>query len=349
MKDAGHRTCVEIALNHETSDRTPVNNFALATAAFSAGVSVDYARWHPEISAQTAIDFSMKTYSDFVKPVVDSQIPFADMGMDVKFPENDYGSVKSHCVETADDVDNIAYFDPSIASECPKFHGAIIGALEETAKRLEEDLHILGLSWGPISVAGYLMGAENLLMSILFDPDLAKKVIQSTTNFVSEMQTEMIKAGASIMWMADPTSSQDLLSPDMFNEFSLPEIAGVISNVNKEYSDVPSFLHVCGNSLDIMKDVPEAGVDCFSFDHAVDIAKAKVNAGNKMSLMGNIDPVRYMLQSNPEAIREECYRLIDVAGRDGGYILAPGCETPITAPDANVIAMGLAGREFWNQ
>ena len=33
MKDAGHRQTIEAALNMEKTDRTPVNNFALVTAA----------------------------------------------------------------------------------------------------------------------------------------------------------------------------------------------------------------------------------------------------------------------------------------------------------------------------
>ena len=34
---------------------------------------------------------------------------------------------------------------------------------------------------------------------------------------------------------------------------------------------------------------------------------------------------------------------------DGGFILAPGCETPISSPDANVIAMGEAGTDYWSR
>ncbi|MBR6037498.1 MAG: hypothetical protein IKP53_01870 [Candidatus Methanomethylophilaceae archaeon] len=68
MKDAGHRACVEAALENETGDRIPVNNFALATSAHSAGYKVDAARWDPKISAKVAVDYSMKTLSDFVKP-----------------------------------------------------------------------------------------------------------------------------------------------------------------------------------------------------------------------------------------------------------------------------------------
>ena len=55
MKDAGHRSCIEAALNHERGERIPVNNFALATAARSCGVDLDVARWDPKLSAKVAV------------------------------------------------------------------------------------------------------------------------------------------------------------------------------------------------------------------------------------------------------------------------------------------------------
>lgn len=121
MKNAGHREAVQAALEFDSCGRTPVNNFAVVTAARYAGVTVDKARWDPAISAKVAVDYSLKTESDFVKPVLDSQIPLQDMGMNVKFPEDDYGSVPGHIVETPEDVDKLHVFDPDNASECPGF------------------------------------------------------------------------------------------------------------------------------------------------------------------------------------------------------------------------------------
>lgn len=348
MKDAGHRECVESALRHERSERTPVNNFALVTAARSAGIKVDDARWHPKVSAKVSIDYSMKTFSDFVKPVLDSQIPFADLGMNVRFPEDDYGSVREHPVKEMEDIDDLAFFDPNVAKECPKFTQVIVESLQETSRMLEEDLHICGLSWGPITTAGYLMGAEDMLMMTMMEPDMVRRLVRKVTPFVSEMQNKMVESGATVMWMADPTSSEDIMSPDMFREYSCQALKDVIADV-KDKQHVPAFLHICGNTLDTMMMLPEIGVDCFSFDHAVDIEKAKKKAGNRMALMGNIDPIRMIMSGTPEEITSECYRLIDIAGRDGGYIMAPGCETPQASPDENVIAMGKSCIDYWKK
>lgn len=349
MKDAGHRACIEATLAHERTGRTPVNNFAVVTAARSAGLKVDEARWHPEISAKVSVDYALRTHSDFVKPVIDSQVIFADMGMEVRFPEDDYGSVRKPLVTTPEDIDELAFFDPSVAKECPKFTTSVVEALAKTSEILPEDLNICGLSWGPISTAGYIMGAENMILNCLMEPDLVKSLLKKVTPFVAETENTLIDAGATLMWMADPTSSEDLLSPDMFNEFSHDHIGEVIRQVKGVHKNVKAYVHICGNTLRTMEMLPDIGVDCFSLDHAVDIAQAKRKAGKRMTIMGNIDPVAYLMQGTPEAITDECYRMIDSAGQEGGYIIAPGCETPISSPDENVIAMCRAGTDYWKK
>lgn len=345
MEDKGHRSAVEAALRFEKGERVPVNNFALVTAARSAGIKVKDARYTPSISARVSVDYSLKTLSDFVKPVVDSQMVFADLGMNVVFPDDDYGSVKSTLV-TEDNVDDLAFFDPKNASECPHFTDCIIKSLEETVRILPEDLEICGLSWGPISTAGYLMGTENMLMSLMMGDGIAEKVVKACTGFVTDQQLAMADAGASVMWMADPTASGDILSPDMF-PLPVGTIKDVVASFRKAY-DSPAFIHICGDSSKLIPLIAETGADCLSFDHAVDPALAREAAGRRLALMGNIDPIKYIMQSNPAEIKKQCKGIIDACGSESGFILAPGCESPISSPDENVRAMGEAGRDYFS-
>ena len=193
------------------------------------------------------------------------------------------------------------------------------------------------------------MGVENMIMNTFMEPDLVKSMSAKVTPLVSSIQRRMVDAGATVMWMADPTSSEDLISPDMFAEYSAGAIKQVIGDMKAENSDIPAFIHICGNTLNTMTQLPATGADCLSFDHAVDPAAAKKKAGRDLALMGNIDPVHEMMSGTPESIREERYRILDQAGQDGGCILAPGCETPISSPDENVLALGRAGREYWTR
>ena len=158
--------------------------------------------------------------------------------------------------------------------------------------------------------------------------------------------SKCIDCGATVMWMSDPTASQDLISPDEYRRFELGPVAEVIRRV-KDFADVPVMIHMCGETTDTMRLLPDIGVDCFSCDTAVDLAVAKANIGDRMALMGNVAPVNTLMQGTPEDVRRESYECIEKAGLDGGFILSSGCEIPRDTPDENTIAMGLAGSGFW--
>lgn len=265
------------------------------------------------------------------------------MGMQVSFPDDDYGRVEKPLVSSAEDIDGLAFFDPSRRSECPKFTRCITEALEETRKILPEDLEICGLSWGPISTAGYIMGVEEMIMDILLDGGLAPKLVKKCAGFVAEQQKAMHEAGATVMWMADPTASGDILSPDMY-AMPMDAVKDVVSYYKRECGGA-AYVHICGDTTKLIPLVAGTGADCMSFDHAVDPAAARRAAGRRIALMGNIDPVKYIMQGDPDTVKRVCSGIIDVCGSESGFILAPGCETPISSPDANVRAMGEAGRD----
>jgi hypothetical protein len=64
---------------------------------------------------------------------------------------------------------------------------------------------------------------------------------------------------------------------------------------------------------------------------STDIAKAKEILGKHMSLGGNIPPL--LLQNGtPDQIKEHVKNLIDVVGKDGGYLMAPRSSMDMTDP-----------------
>jgi len=53
------------------------------------------------------------------------------------------------------------------------------------------------------------------------------------------------------------------------------------------------------------------------------MAKAKEILGKTACLVGNV-PLSLLNTGTPEEVRDYCRKLIDVAGKDGGFILASG-------------------------
>ena len=62
--------------------------------------------------------------------------------------------------------------------------------------------------------------------------------------------------------------------------------------------------------------------------------------------MGNVDPSGVMALGTPDQVLAECRRAIEVLGKNGRFILSPGCTLPATTPPENVEAMMEAARTF---
>lgn len=347
-RETGHRAIVDAAFRFERTERTPVNNFSNIVAAHSAGHVFKDIRRNARASAESSLRYARLTHSDFVKPVIDSQALFIDLGVKVVEADDSYGRIGTPLARTPEDVDDLAVYDPFAAEECPEFTNSYVANLEGLVRGMEEDYHVCGFSWGPLTMAGYIRGADQLLMDMFLEPDLAKRMISKVTRFTADIQRRCVSCGASVMWMSDPTASEDMIGIDEYREFELGPVAEVIHRVKAE-DDVPIMLHMCGETTHTMTLLPDIGVDCFSCDTAVDLAAARANIGDRMALMGNVAPVGTLMQGTPEQVTRESYGCIDKAGRDGGFILSSGCEIPRDTPDANAAAIGMAGVTYWRR
>jgi uroporphyrinogen decarboxylase len=137
-------------------------------------------------------------------------------------------------------------------------------------------------------------------------------------------------------------SSPNLISPDAFERFSLPYIREVIREAEGR---IPFILHICGNTTRIIDGMVATGARYLELDSTVDLGQVRKRHGNSVGIKGNVSPM-LLLSGSSEAVRDRCRKAIEVAGRDGGYILGSGCEVPKNTPHRNLDAMAKASEEY---
>lgn len=353
MRDAGHRDIIDATLKFERTDRTPVNNFANIAAVRSAGRIIRDARFDPKVSSECTMRYAKITHSDFIKPCLDTNVLFLDLKrpreVPLKVPDDNYIRITDSIITSPEDVDSLEMYDPFDPRECPNFTKGFVDNLKALSDNIEEDWHICGFCWAPLSFAGFLMGAESMMMSIMLEPEYVDGLISKTAEMSRALQRRCIDAGATIMWMADPTAGEDLIDSETYRKYELSRVAHVIRGVKDIDKDVPIFLHMCGYTVNDIKLLPDIGVQCFSCDTKTDLADARRSAGRRMAIMGNVSTIESILGGNPERVKRDVYEGIRKAGIDGGYIISPGCEVPRDSPDENVIMMGQAGIDYWKE
>jgi uroporphyrinogen decarboxylase len=130
-----------------------------------------------------------------------------------------------------------------------------------------------------------------------------------------------------------------IMGPERWREFVKPRVRQMYAAVKSRGRKV--FIHSCGKVDELFPDLIECGVDVFNpfQPEVIDVFAAKARYGAQLSFFGGISTQRLLPYGTPAEVRDGVRRLLEVVGRDGGYIAAPAHAIPADARPENVVAM----------
>lgn len=140
-------------------------------------------------------------------------------------------------------------------------------------------------------------------------------------------------------------TSNDFISPKQFAQYAFPSLRMIVDGLVKQR--ITPFLHCDGNgdrNLDLLHELPKGKV-VLQFDGRTDIFRAKAIIGNHCCIFGDV-PATMLAFGGKEEVTEYCKKLIKEAGKDGGFILAAGCEVAPNARPENLKAMIDSVKQF---
>ncbi len=155
--------------------------------------------------------------------------------------------------------------------------------------------------------------------------------------------TALVRAGADVIAVSDPTSSGDVISPKQWLEIGHRYAKELVRHIKKAGARV--YLHICGDTNDRLDTFATLDIDGVSLDEKVDLERARRTLGDRMCIIGNVGTTN-MLVSGPEEIAEESRMCIEKAGREGSFILCTGCGISKDCPPENIAAMTKAAAEY---
>ena len=127
------------------------------------------------------------------------------------------------------------------------------------------------------------------------------------------------------------------MSPKQFNTFFWPTLKKVIlALIGQNIVPILLWEGDCTSRLETIADIPK-GKAIYWFERT-DMRRAKEVLGGQVCIMG-LMPSSILCTGSPQEVRDYCKRLIDVVGKDGGYILNGDIGIPDEAKPENVKAM----------
>lgn len=152
-------------------------------------------------------------------------------------------------------------------------------------KQLKNDeIPVIGNITGPISTASSVIDPLDFFKAVLKSPDITTEFLDYITDELIEYAREMIKAGADVIAMSDPSATGEILGKKNFEKIAIPLYQRIIDAVHS--LNVPIIIHICGNAKNIVESLNSLEVNALSFDAFVSVKYVKERI--KTKVMGNV-------------------------------------------------------------
>lgn len=253
-------------------------------------------------------------------------------GAGIKYREIGAPDLTEHFVHTEEDIDKL---DMELVLKHPVIKN-VLDATLRVKDRIGKKYLVTMTCWGPFTLAARFVGEEAFMKYTFKKPAFVEKMTNFCADLLIKLYEPLVQGGMECLSIADPTASGDLINPKQMDKFAVPPL--------KKMSDwakskgVHTILHICGNTSDRLELFLKTGCSVIFFDQKVDIAKAYETLHGKMCFGGNIAPVHVLLEKTPAEVAQASRTVIEIAGKDGGFVLVPGCDIPPTVPYDNIRA-----------
>jgi len=327
-------------MNLEVPDRVPVHSTMMNRVASEIGAKISEVVLDGKLAAKAMIHSHYKFGYDDIWPCFDFAHGVESMGGGAHIPDDAVVSATPAPQDVIDNIKDVDMPNPWKDGRMPEMLKSVFLAAMEMGKTVP----VISMVVAPFTFAGNLRGVENFMMDLALNPDLAHEIIKVSTEATTIIGEAQVDVGGEFVSNGDPTASGDLISRNIYKEFAVKPTRKV-TDFFKDYSGNPPLLHICGDTTDRLDLVKEAAI-CFSFDTKDDVAVVKREIGDKMCIMGNVNPATTLYMGKPDDVMEEAYTCIKNGAENGGYMLAAGCEMAPHTPDENIFALVRAAKTY---
>ena len=179
----------------------------------------------------------------------------------------------------------------------------------------------------------FIRGLENTWMDIYLASDKLGRLIDTLVAMNLYAIERYTRSGADGYLFADDWGLQDrlMISPKAWREIWKPRYARVYRAAHE--AGLLTFLHSCGNIVDILDDLIEIGLDVIQMDQQENMGLAILGErfGGRITFWCPVDIQNTMVNGSLDDIREYCRRMVNCLGRPNGGFIPKWYPDPVGA------------------
>lgn len=356
MKNAAltHRERVRLALDHETTDRIPI-------ALVCSGINAPAHRALEEYLARER----QTTVAEYLHPLLDIKgiappyrgpAPAAGTDMwgvhrsPVSYGADCYHEIDVYPLGRARTVADVA----AHAWPSPDWfdYDAVPGLV--AALQAEGEYCLMLANANLFECTWYMRGFEQAFIDLVEQPDLFHAIISRVTEFfVDHLDRTLAAAPGAIdlVFTADDIGGQNglLMSLPMWEQHLKPYHERINEVIHSHGARV--IYHSDGSVAEAIPGLMDMGVDvlqALQFDAAGnDPGTFKRLYGDRLCFQGGVSVQHTLPFGTADEVVAEVRHLIEVLGRNGGYILGPSHAVQAGTPPENIVALFDTAREYY--
>jgi uroporphyrinogen decarboxylase len=199
----------------------------------------------------------------------------------------------------------------------------------------------LGVALSLFERAWALRGMEALMIDMLDEPSFVDDLLDR----IVEHNLSVMRAVAHLpwdgVWIGDDWGQQRglLTGRALWRRFILPRARRMYEFARRQGWIV--IIHSCGDIVELLPDLIEAGVQVFNpfQPEVMDLAAVKREYGRDLAFLGGMSVQRTLPFGTPDEVRSQSRWLLDQIGDGSGFIFSPSHMLTNDVPVTNVLAM----------
>lgn len=275
---------------------------------------------------------------DGIPVIFDLQVEAEALGCELKWRDDNPPAVVTHPLQQGVSLDSMHVPGPDEAR---------IPVAIEAAKRLKQahpDIALYGLVTGPFTLALHLLGTD-IFTKMMMEPEEIHTIMSFAEQVTARMSSYYIEAGCDVIAVVDPMTSQ--IDPASFEMFVSEPATRLFQGIRDQKAWGSFF--VCGQAQQNIEVMCKCKPDNVSIDENIPLDYVKDTAlKHDISFGGNLKLTVVLLMGTPEDCQTHAIECMDIAG-DKGFILAPGCDLPLSTPPDNLKAITALVRDPYKQ
>ena len=257
------------------------------------------------------------------------------LGAKIKFWEDNTPS-EYHTLYRLEDIDEF----PEYEVDADAFAAMTLHRYKMALPRIKTLGEVLPFvtARGPLCTAGFVRSTTHLMIEIVEKPEETHRLIDLCTRVV-------------IDWLK---AQHNVLGNQVEGIFILDDIVGFINEDHYMEFAHPYLKRICDafpadwvklyhNDAEVdacLDHLPDAGFNVLNWGKQKDIVEVKQRVGDRMCLMGNVNPLEIAVRGTPDEVRAATLEVLEGGFSDGkGMILSVGGGVSPGMPRENMNAM----------